>query len=104
MNAAESLAYAIARKKESKPWNAFVNQNPKVAPPVVAYLSGGPRPTDSQLGNNKYALDCVYTEDARRQLTVKKPSLPSILDSHGDVFVTVPGPVVNGRAEVAFIS
>jgi len=101
MSALKSITNAIAREKETKPWIAFCNQNQGVAPAVISYLSGGPRPTDAQLGGNKYALARRETEDARRALDVSMPAIPDVL-KNGTV-VSVPGVVENGRTEVVFI-
>lgn len=51
----------------------FQKDNPVLAPLVIGYLDGGPRPTAEQLGANHYALGLVLAEDARRLLVVPPP-------------------------------
>ncbi len=70
MTALQSVTSAIARDRQSKPFAAFTAQNPGIAPLVIAYLDGGARPTDEQLGLNHYAHARVASEDARRALLV----------------------------------
>lgn len=55
-----------ARDLQSKPWRAFLRDNPGIAPSVEAYLSGGARPSTSSLEPNHYAVARVLAEDARR--------------------------------------
>ena len=44
----------------------FHRDNPSLAPLVDAYLAGGARPTDQQLGDNHFARGLVALEEARR--------------------------------------
>ena len=76
MTALDDIIKSQANDQLSKPWDAFTRQNPGVAPLVVSYLAGGPRPTDAQLGKNYYALARVYEEDARRKLGETPPPPP----------------------------
>lgn len=67
MSVVDKISRSLSYDVQSKPWLAFNRDNPGIAPKVVAYLNGGARPTDAELGGNKYALARVYEEDARRE-------------------------------------
>jgi hypothetical protein len=78
MTALDDITKAIERDLQSKPWDAFVRQNPGIAPQVADYLLGGPRPSDTSLGQNHYAHARVRAEDARRALAPAPPPSPGV--------------------------
>ncbi len=102
MTALEQITEAIVRDMQSKPYSNFLKQNPGIGPAVDAYLKGGARPSEASLGQNHYARARVASEDARRVLAQVRPAVPKVLSDYEQV-VSIVGPVVNGRAEVAWI-
>lgn len=92
------LDRALAEDRQSRPWESFLRDNPKVAPLVSAYLSGGARPDETALGGNHYALARVLQEDVRRTLEPEpEPELPFAEASLTNPLVVTAGP---GQAEV----
>ena len=71
-----SLDESLARDLQSKPWSAFLRQNPGIGPLVEAYLAGGPRPDVSRLEPNHYAVARVLAEDERRKTATPPPPPP----------------------------
>lgn len=55
----------------------FQQDNPNLAPAVLGYLVGGPRPSEELLGENHYARQFVFAEDARRKLAPAPPPPPT---------------------------
>ena len=97
MSALQNITDAIARDRQSKPWENFVKQNPGMAPLVTAYLDGtGPRPSDAQLTSNgkqnHYAFARRASEDARLALEGDPPEVPELLKDF-DIVISVPGPL-----------
>lgn len=79
MSAGDLIARSIAEHRlNAWYYKAFQRDNPVLAPKVLAYLDGGERPTDADLGSNHYALGLVLAEDARRELVVPEPEPPSM--------------------------
>lgn len=75
-----SLDESLARDLQSKPWRAFLRDNPGIGPLVEAYLTGGPRPNLSQLEPNHYAVARVLAEDERRKQTPPPPTGSKLRD------------------------
>jgi hypothetical protein len=69
-----TLDESVARDRQSKPWRAFLRDNPGIAPSVETYLDGGARPSTASLEPNHYAVARVLAEDARRTTPPENPS------------------------------
>lgn len=98
MTILQLLTEALADLRASSGFRSFKRDNKNLAPLVEAYLDGGPRPTDAQLGANRYAQAVVGFEDARRLAAVvptpeEPPEVPPEFDIF-DVVVTYGGQLV----------
>ena len=101
MSALEQITESLRRDRLSKPWAAFVRQNPIIAPLVTDYLyGGGPRPSDAQLEPNHYAVARVLAEDTRRSLIAALPDPQPLYTYRMATFEPATDPMLYGTLNV----
>lgn len=105
-SSAQLIADALKQDMASNAYKNFLKTNPNLGPLVDAYLKGGARPSDAQLGTNHYAKARVGSEDARRLLLggASAPAVPDALADY-DLVVSIAGSLgADGAADGVFVS
>ncbi len=107
--ALDLITESIEEDRAAQYYGKWVRDNRVLGPLVESYLDGGARPSDAQIGNNRYGRSLVLAEDARRELTQEVPEAPVVeppanfplqkfWDAGFEMVAIIPGPVAKTQS------